>query len=333
MGNTLKKTYAAISDQIVLIGIIVVFFVGMTIASPFFLTVSNITNIIQYFSTYGIVSIGMMMVILTGGINLSVGGTLAISAYAGATLMLSNIPWPIAVLVTLFIGLMIGLINGLAVTKIKIPPLIATLAMEQITRGLHLAFAQGAPLTGFPDAFRNIGASVVLGLPTSVWWTLALYIIFGIILHKTRFGRNIYAVGGNPMATRVAGINNDKIIISVYMLAGMLCSIAGIIVVGRMNSVAVSIAQSLDMRCITCCVLGGASVTCGGKGKIFGTFLGVFIIGLLQNSLDLLKVSSYWQTFIQGLVLFAAVSADCVRTTAIANKKSKFVKMQIGIKK
>ncbi|RGD63690.1 ABC transporter permease [Lachnospiraceae bacterium OF09-6] len=310
-----------LSEYAVLLGIIVVFFVGMSIASPYFLTFSNITNIIQYVSTYGIVSIGMLLVILTGGINLSVGGTLAISAYIGCSLMVKGYPWFVSVLVCILVGMLVGLVNGLAVTKLNIPPLIATLAVEQMARGMHLGLAQGAPLTGFSQTYLNIGASKFLNLPMSVWWTILLYVIFFVVLHKTCFGRTVYAVGGNPMATKVAGVNNNKIIIAVYMLAGFLCAVAGIIVTGRMNSVAVSIAQGLDTRCITCCVLGGASVTRGGKGTIIGCFLGVFIIGLLQNSLDLLAVSSYWQTFIQGVVLFLAVSAGFFRTFFAARKK------------
>ena len=312
-----------LSEYAVLLGIIVVFFVGMSIASPYFLTFSNITNIIQYVSTYGIVSIGMLLVILTGGINLSVGGTLAISAYIGCSLRVKGYPWFVSVLVCILVGMLVGFVNGLAVTKLNIPPLIATLAVEQMARGMHLGLAQGAPLTGFSQTYLNIGASKFLNLPMSVWWTILLYVIFFVVLHKTCFGRTVYAVGGNPMATKVAGVNNNKIIIAVYMLAGFLCAAAGIIVTGRMNSVAVSIAQGLDTRCITCCVLGGASVTRGGKGTIIGCFLGVFIIGLLQNSLDLLAVSSYWQTFIQGVVLFLAVSAGFFRTFFAARKKVK----------
>lgn len=320
-----KSISAFLSEYAILLGIVLVFFVGMSIASPYFLTVSNITNIIQYFSTYGIVSIGMLLVILTGGINLSVGGTLAISAYIGCSLMLKGYPWFIGVLGCITVGLLVGFINGIAVTKLNIPPLIATLAMEQMARGVHLGLAQGAPLTGFPQAYLNIGASKILNFPISVWWTILMFIVFFIVLQKTCFGRTVYAVGGNPMATKVAGVNNDKIVISVYMLAGALCAIAGIILTGRMNSVAVSISQGLDTRCITCCVLGGASVTKGGKGTIFGCFLGVFIIGLLQNSLDLLAVSSYWQTFIQGVVLFLAVSAGFMRDVVAAKKKVKVV--------
>lgn len=319
MKNNAAKEF--FSEYAVLLGIIIVFFVGMSIASPYFLTVSNITNIIQYISTYGIVSIGMLLVILTGGINLSVGGTLAISAYVGCSFMLKGFPWFFSVIMCLAIGLLVGLINGVAVTKLNIPPLIATLAVEQMARGVHLGLAQGAPLTGFDSSYLAIGASKIAGTPISVWWTILLYIIFFIVLTKTCFGRTIYAVGGNPMASKVAGVRNDKIIISVYMLAGCLCAAAGIILTGRMNSVAVSIAQGLDTRCITCCVLGGASVTRGGKGTIIGCFLGVFIIGLLQNSLDLLAVSSYWQTFIQGLVLFLAVSAGFFRTLIAEGRK------------
>ena len=319
--NSLISSF--LSEYAVLLGIVIVFFVGMSIASPYFLTVSNITNIIQYVSTYGIVSIGMLLVILTGGINLSVGGTLAISAYIGCSLMLQGYPWFVGVIGCIAVGLLVGLVNGVAVAKLKIPPLIATLAVEQMTRGMHLGLAQGAPLTGFPQTYLNIGASKLLNLPVSVWWTLLLYVVFFVVLHKTCVGRTIYAVGGNPMATRVAGVDNDKKVISVYMLAGALCAVAGIILTGRMNSVAVSIAQGLDTRCITCCVLGGASVTRGGKGTIVGCFLGVFIIGLLQNSLDLLAVSSYWQTFIQGVVLFLAVSAGFFRDLIAEKRKPK----------
>lgn len=312
--DRLKSMYKRISEQIVLLAIIIVIIVAMGISSPYFLSVRNAMNIVQYVSTYGIIAIGMTMVILTGGINLSVGGTLAISVYAAAKCMLMGIPWPLAIVICLAIGAVVGLINGSAVAVLKIPPLIATLAVEQITRGVHLGLAQGAPLHGFPKGFLNIGAGELAGIPMAVIWTIGLFLFFGFFLARTRTGRLVYAVGGNPEATLIAGINNHRLIILVYVFAGLLCSMAGIIVVGRMNSVAVSIAQGIDMQAITACVLGGASVTIGGKGKISGTFLGILIMGLIQNSLDLLDVSAYWQTFIQGLILLMAVSLDAVRT-------------------
>ncbi len=318
-----KKLYKSISEQIVLLAIIVGIFVVMSILSPHFLKISNMMNVVQYVSTYGIIAIGMTMVILTGGINLSVGGTLAISVYIAAACMLAGVPWLVSVIICLLVGAGIGAANGFAVSTLRMPPLIATLAMEQITRGLHLGLAQGAPLNGFPEEFLSIGSGSVLGIPMAVIWTIGLFIVFGLFLSKTRAGRMIYAVGGNPEATRVAGINNRKIITMVYVLAGVLCSIAGIIVVGRMDSVAVSIAKGIDMQAITACVLGGASVTIGGKGKMVGTFLGILIMGLIQNSLDLLNVSAYWQTFIQGLILFGAVSLDAVRTIQATRTKSK----------
>ncbi len=312
--SRIKDFYKKIAEQIVLFAIIIVIIVAMGIASPYFLSVRNAMNIVQYVSTYGIIAIGMTMVILTGGINLSVGGTLALSVYVAAKCMLAGIPWPAAIFVCLIVGGMVGVVNGFAVAGLKIPPLIATLAVEQITRGIHLGLAQGAPLHGFPEHFLNIGAGELLGIPMAVIWTIGLFLFFGFFLAKTKTGRLIYAVGGNPEATRIAGINNKRLIMLVYIFAGLLCSIAGIIVVGRMNSVAVSIAQGIDMQAITACVLGGASVTIGGKGKVSGTFLGILIMGLIQNSLDLLNVSAYWQTFIQGLILLLAVSLDAVRT-------------------
>lgn len=312
--NRIKSLYKNISEQIVLLAIIVVIIVAMSISSPYFLSVRNAMNIVQYVSTYGIIAIGMTMVILTGGINLSVGGTLALSVYIAAQCMLTGMPWPAAVLICLLIGAFVGIVNGFSVAVLKIPPLIATLAIEQITRGIHLGLAQGAPLHGFPQGFLGIGAGNLFGIPMAVVWTIGLFLFFGFFLAKTRTGRLVYAVGGNPEATRIAGINNKSLITTVYVFAGMLCSMAGIIVVGRMNSVAVSIAQGIDMQAITACVLGGASVTIGGKGKVSGTFLGILIMGLIQNSLDLLNVSAYWQKFIQGLILLIAVSLDAVRT-------------------
>lgn len=315
--KSLKKGYALIREQVMLLVIIFIIVIAMTFASPYFLTVNNIFNIIQYISVYGITAIGMTMVILTGGINLSVGGNLALSAWLAAFLMLKGTPWLLAMVLSLLAGAFIGLFNGFAVAKIGIPPLIATLAMEQMARGLHLVFSKGKPLYGLPKAFLKFGAGRIVGLPMSVVWTLLLFIIFGLFLAHTSLGRTIYAVGGNPTATRIAGVNNNKIIMFVYMIAGMLSTFAGLVLIARLDSCPVSIANGLDMSAITGCVIGGCSVTCGGKGKVFGTFLGIIIMGLIQNSLDLLNVSAYYQQFIQGLVILLAVTLDAMRNTNV----------------
>lgn len=310
----LKRLYSHIAEQIVLIVIIVLFAVVMSIVSPHFFKMSNFINIVQYVSVYGITAIGMTMVILTGGINLSVGGTLALSAWVAAQCMLMGIPWPMAILIALAIGASVGAINGFAVSVIGIPPLIATLALEQTTRGLQLVFSKGKPLYGFPEGFLKFGAGKAIGdIPMSVLWTLLLFVFFAFFLGNTRLGRTVYAVGGNANATRIAGINNRRIITFVYVVGGVLASFAGIILIARMDSAPTAIATGLDMQAITACVIGGASVTCGGKGRIFGTFLGIIIMGLIQNSLDLLNVSAYYQQFVQGLVIFAAVALDAVR--------------------
>lgn len=313
--NRMKKVYSAIANESILILIILVFVAAMSFASPYFLKVSNLMNIIQYVSVYGITAIGMTMVILTGGINLSVGGALALSAWTAARLMLDGVPWVVAMLVALAVGVGSGWINGFAVSVIKIPPLIATLAMEQITRGLHMVLSVGKPLYGFDPGFLSFMAGDLLGVPKAVIWTIALFVVFGLFLSRTMMGRNIYAVGGNPAATRIAGVNNNKVIILVYSLGGMLCAFAGLTLIARMDSIPVTIAQGLDMSAITACVIGGASVTCGGKGRVFGTFLGILIMGLIQNSLDLLNVSPYYQKLIQGIVIFGAVMLDAVKNT------------------
>lgn len=312
--KALKRAYSQISEQIVLIVIIALFIVAMSFVSPYFFKVSNFINIVQYISVYGITAIGMTMVILTGGINLSVGGTLALSAWVAAHSMLSGVSWPVAIFIAMLIGAAVGCVNGFAVSVIGIPPLIATLALEQTTRGLQLVFSKGKPLYGFPKGFVNFGAGRTMGnIPMSVIWTFILFIFFAFFFAKTKLGRTIYAVGGNPNATKIAGINNRHIISFVYIMTGILASFAGIILIARIDSAPAAIALNLDMQAITACVIGGASVTCGGKGRIFGTFLGIIIMGLIQNSLDLLNVSAYYQQFVQGLVIFAAVSLDALR--------------------
>lgn len=313
--KTLKKLYHYIANEALLILIVLAFIVIMSIASPYFLKISNLLNIIQYVSVYGITAIGMTMVILTGGINLSVGGTLALSSWVAARLMLDGVPWGLAMIAALAVGLVVGMVNGFAVSVIRIPPLIATLAMEQITRGLHMVLSVGKPLYGFDDGFLNFLAGTMAGIPKSVIWTVFLFVIFGLFLSRTRMGRRIYAVGGNPAATRIAGVNNTRVIVTVYTLTGLLCAFAGLTLIARMDSIPVTIASGLDMSAITACVIGGASVTCGGKGRVFGTFLGIMIMGLIQNSLDLLNVSAYYQKLIQGLVIFGAVMLDAVRNT------------------
>ncbi|MCC8109807.1 MAG: ABC transporter permease [Planctomycetes bacterium] len=310
-----KNLYYSVRDQAALLVIIALFFLAMSVASPYFLRISNLVNIVQYVSVYGITAIGMTMVILTGGINLSVGGTLALSTWVCSFSILRGVPWPIAILFALIVGGLVGTANGIAVARVGIPPLIGTLALEQITRGLQLVFSKGRPLHGFPESFLSFGAGRVAGIPMPVIWTLLLFLLFAFILSRTCFGRNIYAVGGNPVATKIAGIKNSRVIILVYVLAGMLSSFAGIILIARMDSSPSAIALGLDMQAITACVIGGASVTCGGKGTIFGTFLGIVMMGLIQNSLDLLNVSAYYQQFVQGLVILAAVTVDALRNS------------------
>ncbi|MDO4275614.1 MAG: ABC transporter permease [Eubacteriales bacterium] len=324
--KSLKKGYQLVREQSMLLIIILVIFIAMTFASPYFLTFNNITNIIQYISVYGITAIGMTMVILTGGINLSVGGTLALSSWFAAYLMLKGTPWFLAMLAALAVGAAVGAINGFAVARVGIPPLIVTLALEQMARGAHLVFSKGKPLYGLPEGFLKVGAGKVFGIPMSVIWTIVLFIIFGLFLTHTSLGRTIYAVGGNPTATRIAGVNNSKVILFVYVIAGMLSTFAGLVLIARLDSCPVSIAKGLDMSAITGCVIGGCSVTCGGKGKIFGTFLGIIIMGLIQNALDLLNVSAYYQQFIQGVVILLAVTLDAMRNqnllTGFRHKKA-----------
>ena len=298
-----------------LIFIVIGLGVILSFISSNFLTVTNLLNVVRQIAVNGILAIGMTIVCLTGGIDLSVGSIVAFSGIIAAGLLRdTSYPIIVVVLAAIAVGAVCGLYNGYFVAYWNAAPFVVTLSMMTIARGMTYVYSDGRPISNLRTEFLTIGKGSIAGIPIPTLILAVVFILGSIMLTKLKFGRYVYAVGGNPMAARVAGVNNDKMIISVYMLAGFLCAAAGIIVTGRMNSVAVSIAQGLDTRCITCCVLGGASVTRGGKGTIIGCFLGVFIIGLLQNSLDLLAVSSYWQTFIQGVVLFLAVSAGFFRT-------------------
>ena len=293
---------------LILVGISAV----LAVLSPYFLTVPNLVNVVLTMSVIGIVSIGMTYVMLSGGIDLSVGSTMGLSAVVAATFAKSGSPFIVVMLVGLGIGFAIGLINGLAITKLRVPPLIATLAMLSVAKGLQLIFSRGVTVFGLGDAVGWLGRGYIGPIPVPIVLLLLLYLLASYSLSRTSFGRKVYAVGGNERAARIVGIQVERIKISVYVLSSMLASFGGLILISRLDSAPTVIGTGLELETIAAVVIGGTSLS-GGKGGVWGTLIGVAILALIQNALNLLNVSPYFTQLVQGLVIFTAVAIDMNR--------------------
>ncbi len=293
---------------LILVGISAV----LAVLSPYFLTVPNLVNVVLTMSVIGIVSIGMTYVMLSGGIDLSVGSTMGLSAVVAATFAKSGSPFIVVMLVGLGIGLAIGLINGLAITRLRVPPLIATLAMLSVAKGLQLIFSRGVTVFGLGDAVGWLGRGYIGPIPVPIVLLLLLYLLASYSLSRTSFGRKVYAVGGNERAARIVGIQVERIKISVYVLSSMLASFGGLILISRLDSAPTVIGTGLELETIAAVVIGGTSLS-GGKGGVWGTLIGVAILALIQNALNLLNVSPYFTQLVQGLVIFTAVAIDMNR--------------------
>jgi ribose/xylose/arabinose/galactoside ABC-type transport system permease subunit len=285
----------------------------LAVTSPYFRTFSNFENILQQISVNGILAIGMTLVIITGGIDLSVGSVLALSAVVAASCVSSTHHEPHLLIVGLmagvFVGAACGALNGVLIAKRRLAPFIVTLGMMTVARGLALVYTSGRPEINLSDSYDKIGSGSFgpLPFPALIFFAAVLLGIF--ILHFTRFGRYVYAVGGNELAAKVSGVNTDWVLIGVYALAGGLAGMAGIVDSSRVMSGAPASGAGYELDAIAAVVIGGTSLS-GGIGSIAGTIVGVFIIGVMNNGLDLLNVSSYWQSVVKGLIIVLAVLLD-----------------------
>lgn len=287
----------------------------LAVYSPAFRTLPNIKNILEQISVNGIMAIGMTLVIITAGIDLSVGSVLALSAVVATSFAKVNeqgqpdhlliVPIAIGILV----GLGCGAVNGILIAKRRLAPFIVTLGMMTVARGFALVYTKGRPEINLTDGYDQIGGSSVCGipLPAIIFFVVVLAGIF--ILHYTRFGRYVYAVGGNELAAKVSGVNTDRIVIGVYAFTGALAGIAGIVESSRVMSGPPAAGQGYELDAIAAVVIGGTSLS-GGVGSIAGTIVGVLIIGVMSNGLDLLNVPSYWQPIAKGLIIVCAVLLD-----------------------
>lgn len=287
----------------------------ISIMSPSFLTANNIFNVLRQVSISALIAFGMTFVILTGGIDLSVGSTLALTGAVAAGLLSSGVDPIIAMAVALILGLILGAINGVIIAKGKVAPFIATLATMTIYRGITLVYMDGKPISGLGDhaSFQMFGKGYFLGIPVPVVTMVIAFFVLYFILRKTTFGRRVYAVGGNEEASRLSGINVNRITIAVYALTGMLAALAALILTSRLNSAQPTAGESYELDAIAAVVLGGTSLT-GGRGWIVGTLIGALIIGVLNNGLNLIGVSSFYQQVVKGLVILFAVLLDRKKT-------------------
>ncbi|WP_054957653.1 ribose ABC transporter permease RbsC [Paenibacillus dakarensis] len=293
-----------------LLGLIILIII-VSVLNPSFLEPLNILNLLRQVSINALIAFGMTFVILTGGIDLSVGSILALSSAFVANMMVSGFDPILAIILGVALGGVMGMINGLMITKGKMAPFIATLATMTIFRGLTLVYTEGNPITGLGDsmAFQLFGRGYLLGIPVPAITMIITFAVLWVILHKTSFGRKTYAIGGNEKASIVSGIKVSRVKIMIYSLAGMLSALAGAILTSRLNSAQPTAGTSYELDAIAAVVLGGTSLS-GGRGRIVGTLIGVLIIGTLNNGLNLLGVNSFYQMVVKGVVIAIAVLLD-----------------------
>jgi ribose transport system permease protein len=295
-----------------LIGLIALI-VAVSLASPDFLDVSNLLNVLRQTSINAVIAMGMTFVILTAGIDLSVGAILALCGAFAASLIAGGFGLLIAMLIVLLAGLALGAVSGLIITYGAVQPFIATLVSMTVLRGAVLVFSNGTPIDASSgaasNAFGNLGAGYVFGIPIPVIAAAIVFVGCWVTLTQTRFGRYVYAIGGNENVTRLSGVNVTWIKIAVYAVSGLLSALAGVILTARLQSAQPTAGTGYELDAIAAVVVGGTSLA-GGSGSMTGTLIGALIIGILNNALNLMDVSSYYQMIAKGSVILLAVLVD-----------------------
>ncbi|MBV9759431.1 MAG: ABC transporter permease [Acidobacteriaceae bacterium] len=290
----------------------IVLFFALTIATPHFLTAINLASVARQTAVINIMALGMTLVIITGGIDLSVGSILAIAGLFGAMGIKHGLPIPAAIFVGIGCGLLCGLVNGLMITQFRINPFIVTLGTLEAYRGLALVVSKGLPVHEIPDSFSFLGDGNLLGVPFSLWVLAICAVLMHLVLEHTKLGRYAFAIGSNSAAAYYAGVPINFHLTAVYAIAGMLAGLAGMIEASRLMTGQPTAGQGYELQAIAAVVIGGGSLV-GGEGSVVGTLIGAFIIGLLSNGSDLLGVNPYWQQVIIGAVIIAAVAFDELR--------------------
>lgn len=314
--NMIKKNAHEYGALIALVLLVVV----MSLVSPQFRTFTNFLTLLRQASVNGLIAFGMTLVILTGGIDLSVGSTLGLTGALFAGLIVNvGMPIPLAVLVALIFGLGLGWISGFLVGKAKLQPFIATLITMTVYRGFTLIYTNGRPISNLTaDEYVGssflmfIGRGAILGIPVPVITLFIAFILFYLLLNKSALGRKIYAVGSNERAAQLSGINTDRVKLFVYSISGLTSTLAALILVSRLNSAQPTLGTGYELDAIAATAIGGTSMT-GGRGKISGTLLGILIIAVLSNGMNILGISSNYQDVVKGIVILLAVLVDRIQ--------------------
>lgn len=302
-----------------LLVIFVVAFAAVSIFVPSFLTERNMLGLFQSVVTIGIVACTMMFCLASRDFDLSVGSIVAFTGMVAV--MASNASGSIVIglIAALACGTFVGFVNGAIIAKLKINALITTLATMQIVRGLALISSDGRAVGINDPGFYQLSLSRFLGIPTPIWIMIILFCVFGFVLNRSVFGRNTLAIGGNPEASRLAGVNVDGMRIWIFTIQGLVCAVAGILLASRITSGQPNAATGLELSAISACVLGGVSLA-GGRAAMIGVIVGVLILGIAENAMNLLNIQAFYQYLVRGLILLLAVLLDNVRSTGLGRK-------------
>ncbi|GAA1823656.1 ABC transporter permease [Luedemannella flava] len=289
--------------------ILIVLFGALTLASDQFLTADNMANLARQVAIFGIIAVGELLVILTAGIDLSVGSVLALAGCVTAELLTHGVPVPVAILVGLAAAVLAGLVNGSLVAYGALPPFIVTLGMLGIARGVVLVFTDANTIQPLPDAFGDIANGTTLGVPNLLWLFVAVVVVTAVVLRRTVFGRYIYAIGSNPESARLAGVPVKRVLVAVYAISGFLAGVGGVLFTSRLNAGIPTAGTGYELNAIAACVIGGASLF-GAKGGAFGAAAGALIVATLNNGGNLLAINAFYLQIIIGLLILVAVFFD-----------------------
>jgi ribose transport system permease protein len=297
-----------VRDAGTLIGLLIIV-ITFSFLSPVFFTLPNLLNILQQSSINALIAMGMTLVIISGGIDLSVGPTAALSAVLGATLMVSGVPVPLAIIATLSVGAVCGVFSGSLIAYAGLQPFIVTLGGLSLFRAIALIYTGGNPVFGIPSEFRSIINSSIFSIPTPIIIVAVIAVVLWTVMNKTPLGEFILAIGGNEEAARVAGVPVKRTKVTVYVISGTLASLASLILIGRLGAAEPTIGNLWELDAIAAAAIGGASLM-GGKGSVFGTIIGVIILGALRNGLTLLNIQAFYQLLATGLIIIIAMLID-----------------------
>lgn len=313
MNKSNKSSVKQFLSKNLMIVILIGMCVLLSILSPRFLQVKNILNILIQSTTNGVIAVGMTFVIVTGGIDLSVGSIVALGCAIGAGFMRGGLPFPLGIVLMLLIGLAFGLAQGFLISYVKMPAFIATLGGMSIARGLTMVYLQGRTISGIPMSFQFLGNGYILGVfPCAVVILILIFALGYYVLQYTTFGRSVYALGGNREATQLSGINTKRVELMVYGISGMMAGLGAVVLAARLGSAVPTAGEGMEMDAISAVVIGGASLA-GGRGSVMGTLVGVLILGVLNNGMNLLNIDPFYDGVVQGAVILIAVFIDAMK--------------------